>query len=489
LPDKAVDLVDEAASALRMQVDSQPVELDRLQRKIMQLEIEKAALKKEKDEASKERLKSIEKEIAELSEEKNTLEQRWKNEKAVISELQELKSAIENLKTEAEQLERAGDLQKVAEIRYGRIPEMEKRLDELQKKLAKHQKQDRILKEEVTEEDIAAVVSRWTSIPLKKMLQSDLEKLKDAESGLGERVVGQNEAIHAIANALRRSRVGISDEQRPIGSFLFVGPTGVGKTELAKSLAEFMFNDDKALIRIDMSEYMERHAVARLIGSPPGYVGHEEGGQLTEKVRRRPYSVVLLDEIEKAHPEAFNILLQVLDNGRLTDSKGRQVNFKNTIIILTSNVGSGMINKSNIGFGAKGASITNENEAQYTEMKERVMESIKETFKPEFINRLDDIIIFHHLNPEELKEIVDLQLQKLRDRLKEKGVEISLTKDAREHLAGIGYDELYGARPLKRVIQSRILDPLAMKMIEGNIIDGAKVSVDYKQSEFSFQIA
>ncbi len=487
LPDKAIDLIDEATSALRMEIDSMPVELDKYKRTLIKYEIEREALKKETDDVSKTRLAELEKNISELQEKSNELEIHWKAEKEIITEIREEKKEIDQLKQEAEIAERSAELQKVAEIRYGRIPELEKRLEALQAKLSKQQKQDRILKEEVTEEDIASVVSRWTNIPLKKMLQSDLDKLKDAEEELGSRVIGQKEAIHAISNAMRRSRVGIADENRPIGSFLFVGPTGVGKTELARSLADFMFNDGKALIRIDMSEYMERHAVSRLIGSPPGYVGHEEGGQLTEKVRRRPYSVVLFDEIEKAHPEAFNILLQILDNGRLTDSKGREVNFKNTIIILTSNIGSGMINKQNIGFEGKEATKSKQ-DAAYDEMKERVMSSIKEAFKPEFINRLDDIIIFHHLQSEELRKIVELQVVQLQERLKEKGIEITLTEKAKEHLASIGYDELYGARPLKRVIQNKILDPLAMKMIEGNVVDGTKVKVDLQKQEFSFEI-
>lgn len=491
LPDKAIDLIDEATSALRMEIDSMPDELDKYKRQLMKFEIERAALKNEDDKASKERLAELEKEISELKELSNELEIQWKSEKEIITEIRQTKKDIDGLKQEAEIAERGADLQKVAEIRYGRIPELEKRMEELQVKLTKMQKEHRVLKEEVTEEDIAAVVSRWTGIPVRKMLQSDMEKLKNAEQELGKRVIGQKEAITAISNALRRSRVGIADENRPIGSFMFVGPTGVGKTELAKSLAEFMFNDEKALIRIDMSEYMERHAVSRLIGSPPGYVGYEDGGQLTEKVRRRPYSVVLFDEIEKAHPEAFNILLQVLDNGRLTDSKGRVVNFKNTIIILTSNVGSDVVNKFNIGFGgeASGEAKKKEDDYNYNEMKDRVLEAIKGHFKPEFLNRLDDIIIFHHLNKKNLRQIVDVQVEQMIQRLKQRSIDITVSDKAKDQLAKTGFDQVYGARPLKRTIQHEILDPLAMALLErGESADKADVSVDYKRNKFAVEV-
>jgi ATP-dependent Clp protease ATP-binding subunit ClpB len=486
LPDKAIDLIDEATSALRMEIDSMPDQLDKYKRQVMKYEIERAALKKEKDDASKERLKELEKEISELKEQSNELEIQWKTEKEIITEIRQTKKDVEQLKQEAEIAERGADLQRVAEIRYGRIPELEKRQNELQQKLIKTQKEHRVLKEEVTEEDIASVVSKWTGIPVNKMLQSDMEKLKTAEEELGKRVIGQEEAIEVIANALRRSRVGIADENRPIGSFMFVGPTGVGKTELARALAEFMFNDEKALLRIDMSEYMERHAVSRLIGSPPGYVGYEEGGQLTEKVRRRPYSVVLFDEIEKAHPEAFNILLQVLDNGRLTDSKGRTVNFKNTIIILTSNVGSDVVNRFNIGFGG---SDEKKGDTNYEEMKTRVLDAIKESFKPEFINRLEDIVIFHHLNEKHLRAIVDVQVSDLIERLKEKNIELDISKKAKDQLAKTGYDQVYGARPLKRTIQHEILDPLAMALLErSDLSDKADVTVDYKRNKFAVEV-
>lgn len=488
LPDKAIDLIDEATSALRMEIDSMPDELDKYKRQLIKLEIERAALKSEEDKASKERLAELDKEVSELKEISNELEIQWKTEKDIITEIRQTTKDIEGLKQEAEIAERNAELQRVAEIRYGRIPQLEKRQQELQAKLAKTQKQHRVLKEEVTEEDIASVVSKWTGIPVLKMLKSDLEKLKNAEQEIGKRVIGQSDAIKVISNALRRSRVGIADEQKPIGSFMFVGPTGVGKTELARSLAEFVFNDEKALIRIDMSEYMERHAVSRLIGSPPGYVGYEEGGQLTEKVRRRPYSIVLFDEIEKAHPEAFNILLQVLDNGRLTDAKGRTVNFKNTIIILTSNIGSADLNKFNIGFD-QGADKKKEEEAAYTQMKERILESIKKEFKPEFINRLDDIIIFHHLNKKNLESIVNVQIDVLKDRLKEKSIDIKVTSKAKDQLAAKGYDEVYGARPLKRLIQHEILDPLAMQLLEKPGDEKKEVVVDFKRNKFVVEVA
>jgi len=490
LPDKAIDLIDEATSALRMEIDSMPDELDKYKRQLMKFEIERAALKNEDDKASKERLAELEKEISELKELSNELEIQWKSEKEIITEIRQTKKDIDQLKQEAEISERGADLQKVAEIRYGRIPQLEKRMEELQQKLVKIQKEHRVLKEEVTEEDIAAVVSKWTGIPVRKMLQSDMEKLVNAEKELGKRVIGQKEAITAISNALRRSRVGIADDNRPIGSFMFVGPTGVGKTELAKSLAEFMFNDEKALIRIDMSEYMERHAVSRLIGSPPGYVGYEDGGQLTEKVRRRPYSVVLFDEIEKAHPEAFNILLQVLDNGHLTDSKGRVVNFKNTIIILTSNVGSDVVNKFNIGFGGQGSAKekSKKEDDNYKEMKDRVLEAIKDHFKPEFLNRLDDIIIFHHLNQKNLRKIVDVQVNQMAERLKRKDINIEVTNKAKDQLAKTGFDPVYGARPLKRTIQHEILDPLAMALLErGDSTDKIHVTVDFKRTKFAVE--
>ncbi len=463
LPDKAVDLVDEAASAIRMQVDSQPVELDRLQRKIMQLEIEKQALKKEEDKPSKDRLQKIEKEIAELSEEKNKLELKWRNEKGVISEIQDLKSKMESERIEAEKLERSGDLEKVAEIRYGKIPAAEKKIEELKKKLQKMQGGDQILREEVTEEDIAQVVSRWTNIPVTKMLQSEQEKLLHLEAEIGKRVIGQENAIEAVANAIRRARAGIQEENRPIGSFIFMGPTGVGKTELTKALAEVLFSDEHAMMRLDMSEYMEQHSVAKLIGSPPGYVGYDEGGQLTEAVRRRPYAIVLFDEIEKAHPDVFNILLQILDEGRLTDAKGRTVNFKNTIIVMTSNLGSKVIQEN----------INKEKTVLDLKMKE----VLRQAFKPEFLNRIDDIIIFRALKKDDILKIVDIQINQVEKRLEKQGILIEITKEAKEFLANKGFDPTFGARPLKRVIQVDLLNQLANKIIGGEISEGKKVKV------------
>lgn len=487
LPDKAIDLIDEATSALRMEIDSMPDQLDKYKRQLIKFEIERQALKKESDAHSRERLGQLEKEISELKEKSNELEIQWQTEKEIITDIRQKKKDIDRLKQEADIAERNVDLQKVAEIRYGRIPQLEKSLQTLQTKLMKIQKDHRILKEEVTEEDIANVVARWTGIPVSKMLQSDLQKLQHAEAELAKRVVGQDQAINVIANALRRSRVGISDDHRPIGSFLFVGPTGVGKTELAKALAAFMFNDERALIRIDMSEYMERHAVSRLVGSPPGYVGYDEGGQLTEQVRRRPYSVLLFDEVEKAHPEAFNVLLQVLDDGRLTDAKGRTVNFKNTIIILTSNVGTDALDTFAIGFDGSGKQKSKQDQA-YTEMKDRIMNSIKDTFKPEFINRLDDIIIFRHLNKEELRTIVDLQLDAAAKRLSQRDIKITVTAKAKDYLAETGFSTTYGARPLKRLIQHDILDPLAAKLIEGSVKDGDTIQVDRKRNTLVFEV-
>ena len=453
LPDKAVDLIDEATSALRLQIDSQPVEIDRLQRKLIQLEIEKNALKKESDQSSKDRLKKIDKEVAEIQEHKNELEVRWKSEKEVIVQIRQLKSEIEKLKMEAEKAERRSDLQRVAEINYGEIPSKEKAMQKLSEKLKKIQKDGSILQEEVTEEDIARVVARWTGVPVSKMLQSDKERLLHLEDELHKRVVGQHEAVKAVANAIRRSRAGIQSEERPIGSFIFMGPTGVGKTELAKALAETLFDDEHAMVRIDMSEYMESHAVAKLIGAPPGYVGYEEGGQLTEAVRRRPYAIILFDEIEKAHHDVFNIMLQILDDGRLTDSKGRTVNFKNTIIIITSNVGSHFIHE------------YAEGKIEKTALELRLRAELGKYFRPEFLNRVDDIVTFEALGKEHLRKIVDLQLADVTARLHTKGVKLTITDEAKDYLVARGYDPAFGARPLKRVIQSELLDPLALQMI------------------------
>jgi ATP-dependent Clp protease ATP-binding subunit ClpB len=468
LPDKAIDLMDEAASVLKIEIDSKPTELDQLQRKIRQLEIEREALKKEKDDASKQRLEHIEKQLAELQEEYNRLEMHWKNEKEVIDTLKDGSKQLDKLREEAAQAERSYDLQKAAEIKYGAIPALEQKIKDAQKKLLTVQKDQQILKEEVTEEDIAKVVARWTSIPVQKMLDSESAKLTQMEAELAKRVVGQEAALKAVANAVRRSRAGIAAENRPIGSFIFLGPTGVGKTELAKALAEFLFNDENQLVRIDMSEYMERHAVARLIGSPPGYVGYEEGGQLTEAVRRHPYTVVLFDEIEKANPEVFNILLQLLDDGRLTDSKGRTVNFKNTVIIMTSNLGSSLI-----------AEHQNDPEAQ----EKAVREALRQHFKPEFLNRIDDTIIFQPLTKDQLTEVVKIQLAEATERLAQRQIKLQITDAAVQSLANAGYDPIFGARPLKRLIQQTIFDPLALKLIDGEVNSGDTVTVDEKNDQ------
>jgi ATP-dependent Clp protease ATP-binding subunit ClpB len=476
LPDKAIDLIDEATSALRMQIDSMPIELDQLKRKIIKLEIEKQALLNENDEQSQQRLEDLERELSEIREKSTQLEVHWKNEKEIISNIRSANQQIEELRQEAEIAERTADLQKVAEIRYGFIPDLEKEVQKLEKKLAKIQRNQQILKEEVTEEDIAAVVARWTGIPVTKMLQSDIEKLKNAEQVLGDQVIGQKKAIHSVANALRRSRAGINEEDKPIGSFVFLGPTGVGKTELAKALASFMFNDENAVIRLDMSEYMEKHAVSKMIGSPPGYVGFDEGGQLTELVRRKPYSVILFDEIEKANPEVFNMLLQVLDDGRLTDSKGRVVNFKNTVIIMTSNIGSDLMlaaHHSN-GLGFEGEASKQE---LGHDVEEKVMDRLKEQFKPEFLNRIDEVIMFNALQPEDLESIVKLQLRIVAARLSEKGYKIEFSDKIKKYLAEQGYDVRYGARPLKRLIQTTILDDLAMRIIEGKIKKNKPIAV------------
>lgn len=484
LPDKAVDLIDEAASALKMEIDSMPAEIDQLERDIRRLEIEKKAIQKEKNNSSRKKALQIRRELAELKEKSKKLTLQWKMEKGLISQIRKHKEELDKMKSEAETLERKGELDKVAEIRYGKIPEMEKKMKDEEKKLNKIQNSESILKEEVSEEDIAKVVSRWTGIPVSKMLQSEIEKLARAEKELTKRVIGQEEAIKAVSNAIRRSRAGISEENKPIGSFVFLGPTGVGKTELAKALSEFLFNTEKSLIRLDMSEYMEPHSVAKIIGSPPGYIGYEEGGQLTELIRRRPYSVILLDEIEKAHPQIFNVLLQILDDGRLTDAKGRIVNFKNAVIVMTSNVGSDIIHKmEELGFrGEKREDIMSEKE-----MREKVMNSLRERFRPEFLNRIDEIIIFHPLRKEILAKIVDLQLDLVKRRLKEKNIRLEVSVKAKDHLAKKGYDTVFGARPLKRVIQNEILDELALQIIEGKIKEGGKVKVDLSKGKIVFK--
>lgn len=486
LPDKAVDLIDEAASALRLQIDSMPEELDRLKREQTRLQIEKQALLKEDDKDSKARLKEIEKVLADVDERTRELELRWKGEKDLISKLRAIKNEVDKLTNEAEYEERRGNLERVAEIRYGQIPNKRTELAKFEDELKKFQAERGLLKEVITETDIADVVSRWTHISVSKMLESEMVKLSRMEDELKKRVVGQEEAIKAVSNALRRSRAGISEDKKPIGSFIFMGPTGVGKTELAKALAEFMFNDDKSLIRLDMSEYMEKHSVSKMIGSPPGYIGYDEGGQLTERIRRHPYAVVLFDEIEKAHPDVFNSLLQILDDGRLTDAKGRTVNFKNTIIIMTSNIGSDVIlaqgKVSGIGFNE-------EDKSDSVIAKEKLDELLRDQFRPEFLNRIDDIIVFNPLKPEQIGDIVDLQLKLVSDRLREqRSLSIKVTDKAKEFLAKKGYDARFGARPLKRVIQNQILDNLAMKIVKGEVPEDATVTVDVKKDEIEIKV-
>jgi ATP-dependent Clp protease ATP-binding subunit ClpB len=487
LPDKAVDLIDEASAALHMMLENKPEALEDAHRKILQLEIEKEALLKELSHSkekslihkeNKKRVAVVEREIANLKEKTHELELKWNNEKETVNEIHEIKNTLESLRTEGEQAELQADLSHAAEIRYGQIPELQNKLKAKISYLKKLQKSRRILKEEVTSEDIAQVVSRWTGIPLSKMLEEEREKLSHMEDQLHLRVVGQEEAIKKISDVVRRNRAGISDPNKPIGSFIFLGPTGVGKTELTKALASSMFGDEKALIRCDMSEYMERHSVSKLIGSPPGYVGHDEAGSLTEAVRHKPYSVVLFDEIEKAHPEVFNILLQVLDEGRLTDAKGRVINFKNTIIILTSNIGSQFIQKmETLGFN----NISND--GQYLQMKDKVLESLKDHFRPEFLNRLDDVIVFDILKEEEIRKIVDLKLATVQDRLLVKGIEIEVSTTAKDILARDGYDPHYGARPLTRLIQNKILNPLASMIISNSVKKGDSVIVQVKDND------
>ena len=464
LPDKAVDLMDEAASRLRIEIDSVPVEIDEVQRKVMQLEIERQALKKEKDKASLERLKKLEKELADLKEEVAEKKVKWDNEKKAISRIREIKAQIEKTKQMMKEAEREVNYSRLAELQYGEMARLESELKKEEEKLAELQKNEKMLKEEVDEEDVAEVVSKWTGIPVSRMLEGEVEKLIHMEERLKQRVVGQDDAIIAVSNAVRRARAGLQDPNRPIGSFIFMGPTGVGKTELARALAEFLFDDEQAMVRIDMSEYMEKHSVARLIGAPPGYVGYEEGGFLTEAVRRRPYSIVLMDEIEKAHPEVFNILLQILDDGRLTDGHGRTVDFKNTVVIMTSNIGSQWI----MDLGEK----------DYEEMRRRVMDAVRAHFKPEFLNRIDELIIFRSLGLAQIKAIVEIQVKKLEQRLLEKRIQLKMTEKAKEWLAKEGFDPAYGARPLKRVIQKEIQDKLAMKLLEGKFKEGSMITAD-----------
>ncbi len=488
LPDKAVDLIDEASSMLKISLENMPPVLEDARRRIMRLEIEKEALKKETDgekkKETKKRIDIIEKEIADLKEKTKDVEVRWTTEKEILTSIKDLKKKLEILRIDAENAEIRADLTKAAEIRYGTIPQAEKELDAKLKKLKKLQTSRRILKEEITEEDIANVVSRWTGVPVSRMLESEANKLVRMEEELEKRIVGQNEAVRLISDTIKRSRAGIADPNRPIGSFIFLGPTGVGKTELTKALAEFLFDDDKALIRVDMSEFMERHSTSKLIGSPPGYVGYEEGGTLTETVRHRPYSIVLFDEIEKAHPEVFNLLLQVLDSGRLTDSKGRVVNFKNTVIIMTSNIGAHFIDKmEQIGF-ATSKEKTNE----YNLVKEKVQSSLKDYFRPEFLNRLDEIIIFDILSHEAVRKIVDIQIAQVKERLSVKEITLDISDKALDYLAKEGYNPQYGARPLRRLIQSKILNPISSLIISGGIMKGGTVIVGIKGDELSFEV-
>jgi ATP-dependent Clp protease ATP-binding subunit ClpB len=474
LPDKAIDLIDESASKLKMEIDSMPVELDEMERKLRQLEIEKQAVMKESDAASKDRLDLIKKEISEISEKRDVMKSQWLNEKEGISKVSSIKEELEHTKMEAEKAEREGDLNRASELKYGKLPDLGKALETANARLLEQEGTGRLLKEEVDEEDIAEIVSKWTGIPVSKMLEGEVQKLLHMENILSSRVVGQEEAIKSVSDAVRRARAGIQDPNKPIGSFIFLGPTGVGKTELARALAEFMFDKEEAMIRIDMSEYQERHTVSRLIGAPPGYVGYDEGGQLTEAVRRRPYTVILFDEIEKAHPEIFNVLLQLLDDGRLTDGHGRTVDFRNTVVIMTSNIGSQHIQDM----------LTEWTEE--VQIRKGVMEDLKAFFKPEFLNRVDDIIIFHGLNKELLKQIVDIQINRMKSYLKDKHVDLELTDRTKTHLAEIGYDPLYGARPLKRAIQREILNPLATKLLEGSFKTGDIITVDFKKDNVLF---
>jgi ATP-dependent Clp protease ATP-binding subunit ClpB len=486
LPDKVVDLIDEASSSLRISLENMPPELEETRRKIMRLEIEREALKKETDKTAKARMAVIEKEIADLKEGTSELELKWTNEKTTITDIKRIKKELEALRIEGEGAEARADLAKAAEIRYGRLPALEKELEQKNKRLKKLQMSRRILKEEINSEDIAGVVSRWTGIPVSRMLESEATKLTRMEQELEKRIVGQGEAVGKIADTIRRSRAGIADPNRPIGSFIFLGPTGVGKTELTKALAEFMFNDEKALIRVDMSEFMEKHSVSKLIGAPPGYVGFDESGGLTETVRHRPYSVVLFDEIEKAHPEVFNVLLQVLDNGRLTDSKGRVVNFRNTVIIMTSNIGAQHIEKmEKLGFAKNSDNHDRDN---YSEAKNKINSALKDYFRPEFLNRVDDIMIFDILSMESIRKIVEIQVSQIVKRLADKQIDLVLSPAVYDYLAKEGYNPQYGARPLKRLIQTKILTPVANLLISQEVSKGGKILVDYKADKFSFEV-
>jgi ATP-dependent Clp protease ATP-binding subunit ClpB len=477
LPDKAIDLIDEAASRLRIEIDSLPQEIDEVERRIVQLEIERQALLKEKDKAAVERREALDREIATLRERSSGMKAQWQAEKGALQEIQQLKSEIENVRAEVDQATRRGDLQKAAELRYGRLPELERRLAQDERRLHDVQATTQYLKEAVDSEDIADIVSKWTGIPVSKMLESERERLTKLEDELGQRVIGQRAAVTAVANAVRRSRAGLQDQNRPLGSFIFLGPTGVGKTETARALAEFLFDDERALVRLDMSEYMEKHSVARMIGAPPGYVGYEEGGQLTEAVRRRPYSVLLFDEIEKAHPDVFNVLLQILDDGRLTDSQGRVVDFRNTVIIMTSNIGSQYI----VDAGAQ------PDPSGWEKVEQRVRDELRNHFRPEFLNRVDDIIVFRQLSREDLVQIVDLQLERLERTLAQRHITLDVTPEAKALIAAEGYDPVYGARPLKRVIQRLLQNPIALELLEGNFHEGDTVLVERQGNALRFE--
>jgi ATP-dependent Clp protease ATP-binding subunit ClpB len=477
LPDKAIDLMDEAAAKLRTEMESMPEELESLERRLMQLEIEREALKKEKDQASRERLASLEKQIAEVRHQRDTLKAQWAAEKGSLGDVQNLREAIEIARNEMEQAQRQGDLGRVAVFQYGKLPALEKQLKELEAKVQSAKGGPRLLQEEVTADEVAEVVARWTNIPVSRLLEGEKEKLLRLDQILHQRVIGQNEAVQAVADAVIRARSGLKDPKRPIGSFIFLGPTGVGKTELARALAESLFDSEDNIVRLDMSEYMEKHAVARLIGAPPGYVGYEEGGQLTEAVRRRPYCVVLFDEIEKAHHDVFNVFLQILDDGRLTDSQGRTVDFRNTIIIMTSNIGSPLL--------IENASRTGEIPQ---EIRKRVMAELRDHFRPEFLNRVDDVVLFKPLTLDDIKRIVEILLGLLRRRLDDRHIELELSDDAKEHLAREGYDPVYGARPLKRFLQRAIETPLSRKLIAGEVTDRSRVAVEFKQGDLVFEV-
>jgi ATP-dependent Clp protease ATP-binding subunit ClpB len=479
LPDKAIDLVDEAASKLRMEIDSMPAELDEVRRRMMQLEIEREALRKETDKASVERLGKLEKELADLKEEHDRLQAQWQAEKDAIQNARKRKEELEQVRNEVELAQRSGDYARASELQYGRLPELERQIREDEDRLTDVHQGQRMLKEEVDEEDIAEVVAKWTHIPVSRLMEGEVQKLIHMEERLHRRVVGQDDAVRAVANAIRRARAGLQDPNRPLGSFMFLGPTGVGKTELARALAEFLFDDEHALIRIDMSEYQEKHTVSRMIGAPPGYVGYEEAGQLTEAVRRRPYAVVLFDEVEKAHAEVLNVLLQLLDDGRLTDGKGRTVDFKNAVVIMTSNLGSQYIAEASL------AGVEPEAELPDT-VRLRVTEALRQHFRPEFINRIDDVIFFHALGIAHMKSIVDIQIRGLLKRLEERKIHVDLTDAAREAIVVEGYDPMYGARPLKRTLQRRVLDPLAMRVLEGEFKEGDHVVVDVGENGLTF---